>query len=247
MAEMNRRTKKKVKPLFDELRDWLSVANSDHDIKTALERFAARYGFSWFTYLAVNDTNVRGLSNYSLDWQERYLADHLAVIDPILAVARSAKRPFSWSAGSVTPGWTRQQIRFMRDAEAVGIRSGVSIPILDGYGIRAVATFSGSESEIDREIVADEFDLLAIGAYLHAFLARRDDIALHAAKCPLTHSQLECLSWLVQGKNNTDVASIRGISTRAVEYQLQAIRHKLGASTTVQAAAIALDRRWVSL
>lgn len=68
---------------------------------------------------------------------------------------------------------------------------------------------------------------------------------MKSAPCPLTDSQLECLAWLSEGKTNADIAALRNVSHRAVEYQLQSIRQKLNAVTTNQALGIAVRRRWI--
>jgi DNA-binding CsgD family transcriptional regulator len=135
----------------------------------------------------------------------------------------------------------------MKDAASIGIRSGVSIPVTGGFGTKAAITFSSSEDTINETFVADQFSLLSIGAFLHAFLPHSDGLMFNAPQCPLTISQLETLSWLVQGKTSAELAQIRRVSDRAVEYQLHAIRHRLGANTTVQSVAIALDRHWISV
>src|SRR6202040_2722366 len=68
-----RQVRQPLLPSFDELRDRLSVAASSADVERALARFADRNGFKWFTYLALHEVSVRGMSNYPRDWQQHYL------------------------------------------------------------------------------------------------------------------------------------------------------------------------------
>jgi DNA-binding CsgD family transcriptional regulator len=68
---------------------------------------------------------------------------------------------------------------------------------------------------------------------------------MSAAASPLTTYQLECLAWLSQGKSNDDIAALRSVSRRAVEFQLQNIRRKLNVLTTYQALGIAIKRKWI--
>ncbi|SDH14055.1 DNA-binding transcriptional regulator, CsgD family [Pelagibacterium luteolum] len=232
-------------PSWDELRDWLSVASDDHETRAALRRFARGHGFRWFTYLWLQDTNIRGISNYPSDWQRRYLTQKLALIDPIVTLARHANSAFSWSNGSNVLAHSRQQAQFMRDAGQIGIRFGYTIPIKAGYGMRAALTLSGPDAPSENVLTADQFYALSAGAFLHGYLERSSVTAFDAPECPLTHYQLECLSWLVQGKTNKEIGIIRGVTERAVELQLSAVREKLGTVSTIQSVAIAVERKWV--
>lgn len=236
------------KPSFEELRDWLTVAGSEKDVRQALARFAGQNGFSWFTYVALQPSSIRGLSNYPMDWQRNYLDENLSLVDPVITHARQARTPFIWSNRDRSLASSRKQTRLMRDAATLGIRSGITIPVAGGYGTRAAITFASSEEAIQEGLTADPLGLLSIGAFLHAYLPHRgDQMLFNAADCPLTVVQLETLSWLVQGKTSVEIAQIRGVSTRAIEYQLNAVRQKLGANTTIQSVAIALDQRWIAL
>jgi DNA-binding CsgD family transcriptional regulator len=49
----------------------------------------------------------------------------------------------------------------------------------------------------------------------------------------------------LQGKTNDDIAALRNVSRRAVEFQLQSIRQKLNVLTTYQALGIAVKRKWI--
>ncbi|WP_404406917.1 autoinducer binding domain-containing protein [Pelagibacterium halotolerans] len=237
--------KKVIRPAFDELRDGLPLAGNEGDVKSVLDKFAKRNGFRWFTYLALTPGNIRGISNYPLPWQARCLASDLTEVDPVIANIHPGQGPFTWALKNGVSGHSREQAQFMREAAKFGIRSGISIPVCDGYGRRAAITFSGSAPEVDCSISADQFGILSIGAYLHAYIMHKDDIMLRAADCPLTHIQLEHLSWAAQGKTNADIAAIRGVTARAVEQQFSGARKRIGASTTAQAVAIAVERRWI--
>lgn len=233
-------------PTWDELRDWLSVAYGESEVNAALRRFARGHGFRWFSYLWVQDANIRGISNYPSDWQDHYLANRLAYIDPVVHLAKNARKAFSWSNDVTVSGGSRRQRLFMREASQLGIRHGYTIPIDGGYGTRAALTFSGPEPQASQAEISDQYYALSMGAFLHGYLERSKIVGFHASDCPLTHYQLECLSWLVQGKTNAEIAIIRGVSTRAVELQLNAIRKKLGTVSTIQSVAVAVERKWIS-
>jgi LuxR family transcriptional regulator, activator of conjugal transfer of Ti plasmids len=234
----------KAGPSWAVLRDWLSVAYDESDVNAALARFAKEHGFRWFTYLWLQDANVRGISNYPVEWQKHYLSNRLAFVDPVLHLARHAKGAFAWPNATPAPARSRQQYQFMRDAALLGIRFGYTIPIEGGYGTRAALTFSGPEPQ-GHTTIADQFYALSMGAFLHGYLERSSIVQFKAGDCPLTTYQLECLSWLVQGKSNAEIATIRGVSTRAVELQISAVKQKLGTVSTIQSVAVAVQRQWI--
>lgn len=234
---------------FDELRDGLSVATTQENVQNVLGRFAARNGFEWFTYVTLHQYIMRGFSNYPDDWQRHYLDNQCLLIDPVMDLARQSKTAFIWSRSAVSIGRSRsrKQMRFMRDAASMGIKSGLSIPVQGGFGTSAAITFASSDDSISEEFVADQFLLLSVGAFLHAVIPHSVGLRSCIHACPLTQAQLETLSWLVQGKTSAEIADIRRVSSRAVEYQLHAIRDKLGTNTTVQSVAVAVERSWITL
>lgn len=234
-----------LKQSFDDLRDWLSVARSAQDVEEGFAQFAARNGYKWFTYLALHEVNIRGISNYPRRWQEIYLKNQLVTIDPIIRRVTAEQKTFVWSTSTLGV-LSRDQQAFIKQAQENGIRSGLSIPIIAGYNTMAVITLASSSDHPVPTSLSDQYILMSMGTYLDNIMRKMDGVLL-GSDCPLTVTQLECLSWLLQGKTNDEVAIIRGVSRRTIEYQLQLIREKLGASTTVQAVGIALERKWLTL
>lgn len=237
---------KPLKPQFDMLRDWLKIAKDRTAIDQALRRFANTQGFEWFTYLSVHEADVYGISNYPAEWQKHYLEADLAKVDPVVEAICPRRGAYSWCDNGLPMQARRCHRRFFGEARDFGIRSGISIPIFDGFGRRALFTFSSGEALPDTTLLADKYSVLTLGAFIDGYLQSRDDGGLMtAAPSPLTSYQLECLAWLLQGKTNDDIASLRKVSRRAVEFQLQNIRQKLNVVTTYQALGIAIKRRWI--
>lgn len=57
----------------------------------------------------------------------------------------------------------------------------------------------------------------------------------------ITERQLQCLSWVQQGKSATDIGAILGLSGRTVEKHLIKLCGHLGVKTRVQAVVVALE------
>ena len=57
----------------------------------------------------------------------------------------------------------------------------------------------------------------------------------------ITERQLECLSWVQQGKSATDIGSILGLSGRTVEKHIIKVCGHLGVKTRIQAVVRARE------
>ncbi len=238
--------KRPLKPQFEMLRDGLKLASDKTSISDALRRFANSQGFDWFTYLSVHEADVYGMSNYPTEWQEHYLDRDLARVDPVVEAICPRRGAYCWSDNGLPVPSKRCHRQFFGEARAFGIRSGISIPIFDGFGRRALFTFASGELKPDTTLLADPYSVLTLGAFIDGYLQSRDcEGLMTSAPSPLTPYQLECLAWLLQGKTNDDIAALRNVSRRAVEFQLQSIRQKLNVVTTYQALGIAVKRKWV--
>jgi ATP/maltotriose-dependent transcriptional regulator MalT len=62
----------------------------------------------------------------------------------------------------------------------------------------------------------------------------------------ITERQLECLSWVQQGKSATDIGSILGLSGRTVEKHIIKVCGHLGVKTRVQAVVRARELGLIS-
>jgi DNA-binding CsgD family transcriptional regulator len=59
-----------------------------------------------------------------------------------------------------------------------------------------------------------------------------------SVKAPLIPRELECLRCVLQGKSDTDIAKILGISHTTVHFHIEQAKKKLGVKTRTQAAAM---------
>jgi DNA-binding CsgD family transcriptional regulator len=62
-------------------------------------------------------------------------------------------------------------------------------------------------------------------------------IEASSAKAPLSPRELECLKWVLDGKSDTDIGEILGISPNTVHFHVERVKKKLGVRTRTQAAA----------
>lgn len=69
--------------------------------------------------------------------------------------------------------------------------------------------------------------------------APRDDLTF--ASRLITDRQLQCLSWVQEGKSATDIGSILGLSGRTVEKHIIKVCGHLGVKTRIQAVVRARE------
>jgi LuxR family transcriptional regulator, quorum-sensing system regulator CviR len=63
----------------------------------------------------------------------------------------------------------------------------------------------------------------------------------------LTHSELEILKWLKEGKSSWEISSILNKSERAIRFHVDNIIKKLNAANRTHAVAIALEKKLIAL
>jgi DNA-binding CsgD family transcriptional regulator len=62
----------------------------------------------------------------------------------------------------------------------------------------------------------------------------------------LTKRQIECLSWVREGKSSTDIGTILGLSPRTVDAYIADACARLGVRTRMQAVIVATDKGLLS-
>lgn len=231
---------KQLKPQLEMLRDWLKLAKDASRIDQALRRYANAQGFEWFAYLSVHEADVYGMSNYPAGWRSNVRAISPGWIRSSKQYARAAA--YCWSDTDLPIPSRRCHRQFSARLARSGSAWASRFRSSTALGRRALFTFASGELKPDTTLLADPYSVLTLGAFFDGYLQSRDcENLMTAASSPLTPYQLECLPWLLQGKNNDDIASLRNVSRRAVEFQLQSIRQKLNVVTTYQALGIAVE------
>ena len=64
-------------------------------------------------------------------------------------------------------------------------------------------------------------------------------------KCPLSAREIECMRWAIEGKSDTDIGQIVGISPATAHFHIENVKKKLGVRTRVQATQIVVLRGYV--
>lgn len=228
----------------DSLVDALELVRDPAAIRQALQQFAKTTGFDRFAYGHIQGTDTRFFSNYPEEWLQRYLVEGYFAIDPTIADAKRARRPFVWSgADMMRHGGEVRKIA--GEAAEFGIKSGFTIPIRTGFGRIALLSLASERTEPDRVTIKDETHAATAIAYAHMNLLRIRDDTLQTAGVALSPREVTCLNWASLGKTQAEIARLTSLSEKTVRFYLEQARVKLGASNTTHAVMIAAARQLI--
>ena len=153
-------------------------------------------------------------------------------IDPVLREGFLRTLPFDWSELKIQ---SVAEIAFLTDALRHGVGPhGLSIPIRSKHGHRGLFSISFSRSE--REWVKFRENSLSLLIQVANRLHQRVVSEVFGEDRPhLTPREIECLSWIAQGKSSSDIAVILNISPHTVRDFLKSARFKLDCVSSAQA------------
>lgn len=172
------------------------------------------------------------------DWVKRYVAEKLYKIDPIPKYAAIRSQPFWWSELDGDPALTADEQRYMDMLLDADLGDGLAIPLFGPNGRNGYAGvgFGKNHKLITTFEVArlQNAAQLAHQRYCTLLMQKKaEDISLSAR-------EKEILTWIVQGKSNSVIGDILGISGYTVDTYVRRIFGKLGVSSRVAAALRAL-------
>ena len=72
-------------------------------------------------------------------------------------------------------------------------------------------------------------------------------LAIEKVAAPLTHREIQILSYIANGNTNKEVAHILGISDQTIKNHVSAILRKLNANDRAHAVAMAIQNHWITV
>ena len=164
------------------------------------------------------------LNTFSPEWIDRYTVEALALFDPLRHWALKNVGVKRWSElGSGGPN----EVLSLYQSYGCVYGAVIAIQNKKGGAKRSIAYFSRSDRELyDTEIQ----QLQQILSAAHSEQERLN----------LTNAQREVLMMFANGKRHKEIAFALGISQSAVKARIKSAVNRMGATTTAQAAAIAM-------
>lgn len=229
----------KVNIWFQKLTNISALARSREMFEEALAELTGELGFDCYAYLNLQPIGTYAVSNYPAEWQDRYFAKKFDELDPIVTIAKSTKRTFTWSSDNSRRNTSKRIRRFYLDAAEFGIRSGITIPVATAFGRMSMLTIASHKPSLSLDRDIDPIMAATAVAQLHAGIEHAEIDATAKSSVNLTAKQALLLKWSAEGKAMRAIATIENMSYFNVNFHLNNARKALDAGTLPQATATA--------
>lgn len=228
---------------YEEFVDNLTKSHDEVDLLRAFETLLSTFEINRFAYAHLplgSKPSAHYISNYPSSWTSIYLQRQYQHIDPVVFHGSCREAPFRWGRDHCLGSHSNIARQFFDEAAEFGICSGLTIPILDRRGDRALLTLASDDNRPTLLRLADRytraFQLVATSYHIHARRIFSERSMVDGAK--LTRREFECLQWAAKGKSAWDIGEILGITRRTAAFHLDNARSKLGVRTVTQAVAL---------
>ncbi len=225
---------------FERLTEQVALAHDEAAARAILEKLSREAGFGAYAYLNLKAETQTAISNYDIEWQQRYFEKSYAFIDPVVRSARDSVEAFSWS-NDVSSRMSKERRNFYGEAGEFGIRSGVTIPIKTGFGRMAMLTLASEEADFAMRQTLNPVLAAAAVAQLYSKLEGLRAKPTHGTPIRLKSDELTCLRWSAEGKSMKAIAIIENTTYANVAFFLRNAKSALGAMSLPQATAMAKE------
>ena len=223
-----------------------NTACSSGQVFSVFEAALAELGYDRICYSLITSHPSVGLNaghgvvrNYPEDWMKHYIANDYVKKDPVPQNCFFASSPFTWTEVTENCRLSREQLRVMDEAQDAKLLDGIAVPF---HGINGELAGVGIASSAGG-IKPDKFLLHKIGAMavqFHLAYTEKEARYDHIADIHLTGREQEILLWAAEGKSDSIVAEILGITHSAVRFHMNNIFKKLDANERTLAVVKAI-------
>lgn len=221
----------------DRLNALLKIG-SEYELFEQIRIAAQEMGFEYCAYgvqmpLPISRPAVAMFNNYPSEWQKRYAERGYLDVDPTVAHGRRNTLPIVWSDELF-----RSAQEMWEEARAHGLHAGWAQSSRDISGAIGMLTLARSDEQLSKGELAQYDNRMAwLTQYTHVAMCR----LLLPKYVPeigviMTDREKEVLCWTAEGKTANEIGQILGVSERTVNFHINNIVAKLGASNKTQAA-----------
>lgn len=194
-------------------------------------------------------TSVRGGEVEQLHWlqfpdgyPEYYFENAWDTIDPILACALRARRPFLWNDAVNEGELSKPQINLLNECNDIGVYSGIAFPFHGPGNQLDILSISRRTAEAANEESLGLIHSISTQTWTRFLELTEESRFPKAEDIALTAREIEVLHWAKSGKSYSDIAEILAISRKTIEFHMSNAMNKLGASNKISAVVIAIHR-----
>ena len=236
--------------LLCEAHDAMERARNSEELRAEMDKFARQSGFEHFVYaLTISAPSLKSqhyiINGFPREWHERYVAREYFKIDPVVHYAQTSSLPAIWSDEKFHNIQSRE---FWEEADALGLRSGMSFAVHGQPGLTGILSLSR-----DKPLNLPAAEMAALigraqmfASMLHDAVVRIDvPKLLPEQSIAMTPRERECLKWSADGKTAWEIGQILSITERTVVFHMNNVIQKLGASNKIQAIVRAVSLKLV--
>ncbi|RAS22071.1 autoinducer binding domain-containing protein [Paraburkholderia bryophila] len=224
--------------LFFKLQNCEQIDHALNVLSCASQNLGFAYcAFGYHTRPPFHFRNVVIESSYPPPWVSRYHDQHYLEIDPIARLDVRDPTPTVW-----TDDLFSQAKHLWDDANAAGLRVGISQPCWDARGRCGVFSLARDHRALDdHEIEMLRPHLAALSHLSMTCIANIAGRQRHdTTEINLTRREIEILRWTADGGSAKSISNALDISADTVNFHLKNCMRKLNASSKVAAAAYAI-------
>lgn len=221
--------------------DFLEASNraeTPEQVFEVFQRAVADLGFDRIMYRALRnhpDTSLPCLArSYPDEWIDHYVARNYTETDPVRHRCLTSSLPFLW--WDLVDTKKREQSLIFHEAEDVGLKDGVAVPVHGPAGECVGVGFASSAGGAEVRALP-QLHLMAVQFHT-AYSALAEPRAPSSVR--LTPREREILTWSAKGKSAWAVGQILHIAEHSVEWHLKNIYRKLGVDSRITAVVKAL-------
>lgn len=223
--------------------EGLPQCKSSQEVGAAFHDFIRPHGFVAAACGESRET-VEGRSwdfffnTWPVEWLLQYQRNDYVRHDLVPVMARISMQSFSWREALAGRTPTTKQREHYDWALSLGIADAFAVPVHypgDDFGLCVSIADHPVEGSFERST------LQMASLFAHQRCRQLGGLrGASSAQTPLTPREVDCLRWVLDGKSDTDIGKILGISHTTVHFHVERVKKKLGVRTRTQAAAMVL-------
>lgn len=233
--------------LVEEFITDTNAAGSSHDVFAVFEKAMRSFGYDRICYSLITDHPSLGLKaghgvlrNYPNDWMKHYVSNGYVEADPVPQFCFVTNRPFTWEHVTNLQYLTARQLLVMNEAREANLLDGIAVPIHGIQGELSGVGLASSSGGIDTDKETLHLIRAIVMQFHLAYTEKESSENFRYSKNLLTKREAEILSWAAEGKSDTDISDILGISYPTVRFHLNNAYKKLGANERIFAVTKAI-------
>ncbi len=238
-------------PSIESFVEQANRARSTAEVSRLFENALKTLGYDRFCYSLITAHPSAGLNaghgvvrNYPEDWMSHYQSKQYEKLDPVPLHCLSTGKPFTWDSMMETCQLKAEQKEVMDEAREARLLDGIAIPIYGQNGELAGVGLASSAGGIKPDaVLLSTVRLLSVEFHsVYTELEKKDFDNGEACmkNVRLTDREREILSWAAEGKSDSVISDLIGVSHATVRFHLNNIYRKLNANERTLATVKAI-------